>query len=127
MKRVQLIDRWTLIWATSVAAVSLMPWRFKVLLGTAGMFHSWAHLLVFAITAMLVCRKNAALPSQVLRTVAALLFAVAIEYLQHVLYGNAFEWHDVIVDTAGILIGLAFALLFAWIRPIRVSGTPAPR
>ncbi len=123
MKRVQLIDRWTLIWAALVAVISLMPQKFKSRLGTAGIFHGWAHGLVFAITAILVCRRNASFPSQVWRGGIVLMFAAIIEYLQHALYGNSFEWRDLITDGAGIVMGLAFAL---W-RPIRVSGTPAPR
>ncbi|MDQ6701364.1 MAG: VanZ family protein [Acidobacteriota bacterium] len=123
MRRVQLADRWTLIWAVLVAVVSLLPQSFKRRLGTAGIFHGWVHGLVFAITAILVCRRNASFLSQLLRSFAVIMFGAVIECLQHAFYGSVFEWLDVMIDAAGVLMGLAFAL---W-TPIRVSGTPAPR
>ncbi len=123
MKRTLLFDRWTLLWAGFVAVISLMPQAFKMRLGTSGIFHGWAHLVVFAVTAILVCRKDAPLTSQVWRALAVIAFAAVIEYLQHAFYGNSFEWRDMTIDAAGALLGLVFSL----IAPIRVSGKPAPR
>ena len=43
---------------------------------------------------------------------AAPLMAVSLEALEVAVYHNRFEWHDVLVDCTGIVLG--FATLAAW-------------
>jgi VanZ family protein len=46
---------------------------------------------------------------------AVLLFGVLMETLQWTIYGNQFEWRDVLADAVGIICGLIFlAAIRAW-------------
>lgn len=97
-------------WILLVTFVSALPLNLKRLVGTQGLLHNWAHLFVFAFTVLLFCWRRSSLSSKIARSGLAILFAISLEGMQAIVYRNEFEWHDLWVDSVGVLIGLAFVI-----------------
>ncbi|MDQ2901393.1 MAG: VanZ family protein [Acidobacteriota bacterium] len=111
MKTVRSVSWARYLWLGFVAALSLLPVSLKDSLHTTGVLHWWGHLAIFAITAMLFRRMRARTLEQISRAVALFFFGVLLEFLQHAIYGNQFEWRDVGTDALGILLGFLIASL----------------
>jgi len=79
---------------TAVAVISLLPGWDERRRNKISRFHSWEHLLAFAVVAYVVARVTR--PSRV----RAVLFLVSVvlgfgpEYGEHSVLGNPVEWED---------------------------------
>ena len=105
---------------------SLAPWIVKFRLGINGARHNRWHFAAFFITAIVFSKPGpfewqsdhqnllwqGGASSQVFRFLTASLIAISLEALEVAFYHNPFEWRDVWVDCAGIVMG--FASLATW-------------
>ena len=107
------------LWLAFVATLSLMPLEFKYHAGTMGIFHNPGHFLIFAVTAILLCKDAGTVNGRMLRWAGACSFAIAMEILEWAVYHHAFEWQDVGVDLTGAALGLIVVSL--WHR--RANGS----
>ena len=99
--------RWLVfLWLGFVTALSLAPLSVKSMLGAKGHFHEAGHLIIFLITAVLLCWTAVTVRARLLRYLAVCCFGVAMETLEAIVYGNRFEWEDVLFDFAGAFIGV---------------------
>lgn len=85
----------------AVAVVSFLPAGDKRRLHTVGRFHSWGHLLAFAVVAFFVTRTTNSSRVRAGLFLVSVVLGFGIEYGEHSLFGNPVEWKDVLVDTLG--------------------------
>lgn len=95
-----------IIWSIGLTLLSLLPLHVKRTIGTTGKLHDMGHILAFAITSVLFLRYNRPGPWAVWRLWPVLLFAIGLEAVESVLYGNILEWPDIGLDALGMLAGL---------------------
>jgi hypothetical protein len=95
----------------AVGVLSFLPYGDKSKLHTTGRFHSVGHFLAFIAIAFVVGRTSRSVGMRVILCLAVLVFGFGIEFVEHLMYQNAVEWTDVVVDCVGVLGGtlLAFA------------------
>jgi glycopeptide antibiotics resistance protein len=98
------------VWIVFVTVLSLLPLKIKQAIGTQGALHNWAHCLVFVVTAVLLGWRANRVSSQLVRFAIALGFAISLEGLQTILYGNSFEWWDLYFDSLGALMGCVLTI-----------------
>lgn len=89
----------------ALAVISFLPIQDKLLLHTKGRLHFWGHAGVFALISYLLIRRVRSDVAKVLIFLSVLALGCGIEFMQHVLYHEALEWMDVLVDWIGILFG----------------------
>jgi hypothetical protein len=100
------------IWLILITGLSLAPFRVKYHLGATGMWHSMDHVAIFLVTTILVCYGAADTWTRMGRSCALLVFAILCEWLELAVYGNfRFEWHDVLIDWSGIVLGFAVSAI----------------
>ncbi len=105
------------LWIVAVVVLSLMPLKFKLLLGTTGPWHSWGHYFAFLITILIAASHIRQRTRQLWIGALTFLFASVMEGSEVIVYHNAFEWHDVLIDGLGILTGLVL-LRLSVVRPV---------
>jgi VanZ like protein len=110
----------TIMWLMFVATLSLLPLHIKHSIGTTGVFHTWGHIGIFGITGATCCRRVQQEAANLIGGMIVLLFAVSLECLQWSIYGNRFEWRDVLSDALGIACGLL--LLAITRRDVRLNA-----
>jgi VanZ family protein len=93
--------------------LSLLPNRDKTALHTTGRLHSPAHALLFGLVAYASARISQSARTRVVVFVGVLLFGFGIELAEHFTYRAALEWKDVLVDSAGVLVGTVIAIVSA--------------
>lgn len=103
---------WIAVWLGLITALSLLPLRIKVAIGTVGSWHNAGHLLTFAATAALVLATASRATQRARRAILLVVFCSALEMLEAWLYHNRFEWGDLAIDSTGICLGWIAALLF---------------
>ncbi len=118
------IKRWSvsvvrISWLLLVVGLALAPWQVKLRLGLSARHHDAWHLVGFFLTAIvfsdLVQGQQAGYtPSRVVRrrivqSLAAVVIAISSEILEVLWFRSPFEWRDVIVDCAGVVLGCAVA------------------
>lgn len=88
-----------------LALLALLPQPWKGRLATHGYVHDGAHVLAFTAAFLLQTwrRKSRANASRI--GLLLLLFGALLEGLQTRVYGNSFEYRDVIADATGIALG----------------------
>ena len=101
---------------TLVAAVSLTPLDVKVVLRTAGRWHNPIHLVVFFLTAMMLFVNAPTSSARTMRALILTLFCFILEVLEAVIYHNAIEWRDVLMDAMGVFCALALIAAATAIR-----------
>jgi hypothetical protein len=104
LTRERLVLRLTQLWILTLIVGSLQPARPSAVLST----HRGLHYLAFAGTAFLLFLLTRNLYQQIQGAIAAILLGLSLEFLQHLLYHNDMEWHDVRDDSLAVLG--AFAL-----------------
>jgi hypothetical protein len=95
----------------AIAILSFLPPWDKAMLHTRGKFHSWGHLLAFAVIAYFVARAARTARGKILLFVFSLIFGVGIEVSEHLMFGAPVEWKDVLVDALGVIAGTLMAML----------------
>ena len=92
-------------WIVFVLLLSLLPLPLKHSLKTHGRYHNAAHFFAFLITVLLVCWNRGSNAWVVASCVCAMALGLLIEGAQTVVYHNHFEWDDLLVDSAGAIMG----------------------
>src|ERR1700750_82925 len=86
------------IWMIMLAVLSFLPNHDKLLLHTTGHYHRFGHVVAFLTVTLLRVRF----------ALAAVLvcFGYLLEYFEHIIYNNALERSDVLIDALGVVFGL---------------------
>lgn len=110
------------VWIAGLALLSFLPTHDKHELHTKGRLHAPGHLVFFCVAAALLMEsaRTAWIRALLLGLLAA--FGGSIEYLQHAISGVPLEWHDVIIDLLGVVLGGLLQAMAAGMRENR----PAP-
>jgi hypothetical protein len=95
----------------AIVVLSMLPIGDKSALHTRGRFHSLGHFLIFGLVAYVAGRTSRSVQTRIFLFVGVVLFGFAIELAEHLIYQAAFEWTDVMVDAAGVLVGTLIALV----------------
>ena len=101
-----------IIWLLILSCVSMAPFEVKLHLKTMGRMHNAGHFLAFTFTTLLLAWDSRTLLSRTVRCCLALLVALGVEYLEFYEYRNPYEWGDVLIDGAAIVI--VFLILTLW-------------
>ena len=91
--------------------LSMLPTRFKAVFHTTGRLHSTGHFLIFAVISYIAARTTRIVGVRLLLFAVVIFFAGGIEFAEHLVYGSAMEWKDVVVDSFGALLGAVAAHL----------------
>jgi hypothetical protein len=123
MKRELPILRLAQIWIFVLIAGSLQPSRPA----TVSRFHRPLHWLAFAGAALLLLLLARTVRQEIAMISGLFAMGLTLEYLQHFMYRNAMEWHDVRDDLLAILTGLvllrAAGLCKIVFRAVRAYGS----
>lgn len=92
----------------TIASLALMPQPWKGHLATFGMLHDCAHVAAFLVACILTTWRVRRSGIAVRTGLLILSFGILLEFLQTRVYGNAFEYQDLVADAAGIATGLLF-------------------
>ena len=82
----------------------------KKMLHTHGQYHSWFHLVAFAVIGFVLVRGGRNDLQRRWFFIAALVFGFATELGEHLVFHGAFEWKDVFMDVTGAVGGTLAAL-----------------
>ena len=104
----------TWIWLALLILGSLQPARPGIVNGN----HLPIHYVAFAVAALLLFSLSRTRRREILGALATFFLGFSLELLQHLIYRNHLEWHDVADDGLAILV--AFALY-------RLTGVWKPR
>ena len=96
-----------------VAFGSFLPVRGKRALHTEGRLHVSLHMTIFALVAFVAFRAARSRTTRIAAFAGAVLFGFLIEEGEHLVYGAAMEWKDVLTDTVGVVAGTLLALVTA--------------
>jgi hypothetical protein len=91
----------------AVAVLALLPQPFKGLLATYGVVHDLLHAAVFCAATLLTTWRIRNGWSAAAIGIGILAFGVLLEFLQTRVYGNWFEYRDVVTDAVGMVVGVA--------------------
>lgn len=89
-----------------LAILALLPQPWKGRLATHGLVHVCAHVAAFSAAFFLNTWRQRDWTIVNLTAALLLLFALLLEALQTRVYGNIFEYRDVVADATGIVLGL---------------------
>jgi hypothetical protein len=90
----------------TLALFALLPQPWKGRLALHGYLHDLAHVLAFHLAFLINTRGRRNLASISRIGVLLILFGALLEGLQTRIFGNSFEFHDVVSDAAGVALGL---------------------
>jgi hypothetical protein len=94
----------TSLWLVLLIVGSLQPARPRIVTGV----HRQLHWVAFAGAVLLLLSLSRARSQDVLRAFAVFSLGVSLELLQHLIYRNPIEWHD--IKDNGVAVFVAFAL-----------------
>jgi VanZ family protein len=98
---------------TGVSFVSFLPVAGKRALHTEGRLHAGLHFVVFSVVGFVVFRAARSRAARIAAFAGAVLFGLAIEVGEHLVYRGDMEWKDVLVDTIGVVVGTLLAMVSA--------------
>ena len=101
-----------IIWLFILCCISMAPFEVKLHLKTMGRMHNIGHFLAFFLTTLLFAWDSKTALARTVRCCLALVVALGVEYLEFYEYRNPYEWSDVLIDSAAIV--LVFFLLTLW-------------
>jgi VanZ family protein len=99
------------LWFIGVTVLSFLPHSAKMRLATRGLFHTPAHIVVFAVTAFMAWRIAKPTAQRLTAYAAVIGYGAVIEVTQSRVNGSAFEWDDLAAD----IFGAGLALLIIWL------------
>jgi len=89
-----------------IACFALLPQPWKGRMATFGMVHDCAHYAAFLAACILTTWRVRSI-SVVARTAVMILsFGILLEFAQTRVYGNRFEYLDVVADAGGVATGV---------------------
>ena len=99
------------VWMVMLAVLSFLPNHDKLLLHTTGHYHRWGHVLAFLTVTLLLVSSVTSLRSRVALAAVVAFFGYLLEFLEHVIYNNALERSDIMIDALGVIFGLIIVLV----------------
>jgi len=102
-----------LIWVFIVIGLCLSPFELKAHLHTQGRLHQSYHLVAFFVAACLMAWPVRSWLGRAAMLVTAAALAPATEWLEHRVWGNRVEWHDIWTDLSGVVLALLAILISA--------------
>ena len=99
------------IWMVMLAVLSFLPNQDKLLLHTTGHYHRVGHVLAFLTVTILLVSSVTSLWSRFALAAVVVSFGYLLEFLEHVIYKNALERSDIMIDTLGVIFGLILVLV----------------
>jgi len=94
-----------------LVVLSFLPNHDKLLLHTTGHYHRVGHVLAFFTLTLLLVSSVTSLRSRFALAAMVVSFGYLLEFMEHVIYNNALEWSDVMIDTLGVIFGLILVLV----------------
>lgn len=94
-----------------LGVLSFLPNHDKLLLHTTGHYHRVGHVLAFFTLTLLLVSSVTSLWSRFALAAMVVSFGYLLEFLEHVIYNNALEKSDVMIDTLGVIFGLILVLV----------------
>jgi uncharacterized membrane protein len=94
-----------------LAVLSFLPNHDKLLLHTTGHYHRLGHVLAFLAVTVLLVSSVTSLWSRFALAALVASFGFLLEFLEHVIYNNALERSDIMIDTLGVIFGLILVLV----------------
>jgi hypothetical protein len=96
-----------------VSFVSFLPVAGKRALHTEGRLHAGLHFVAFSVVGFVVFRAARSRAARIAAFAGAVLFGLAIEEGEHLVFQGGMEWKDVLLDTIGVIIGMLLEVLVA--------------
>lgn len=95
-----------ILWSCVIGFFSILPARLINGHDFRGSVHSASHLLAFCVTMAVFSACAKTLKRTIVYALWALSLAVISEWLETVVFHSRFEWADVMLDCAGVALGL---------------------
>jgi uncharacterized membrane protein len=99
------------IWMIMLSVLSFLPNHDKLLLHTTGHYHRFGHILAFLTVTLLLASSVTSLRARFALASVVVCFGYMLEYLEHIIYNNALERSDVLIDALGVVFGLIIVLV----------------
>lgn len=99
------------IWMIMLAVLSFLPNHDKLLLHTTGHYHRFGHVVAFLTVTLLLASSVTSLRARFALAAVLVYFGYLLEYFEHIIYNNALERSDVLIDALGVVFGLIIVLV----------------
>jgi uncharacterized membrane protein len=99
------------IWMIMLAVLSFLPNHDKLLLHTTGHYHRFGHVVAFLTVTLLLASSVTSLRARFALAAVVVCFGYMLEYFEHIIYNNALERSDVLIDALGVVFGLIIVLV----------------
>ena len=99
------------IWMIMLAVLSFLPNHDKLLLHTTGHYHRIGHVVGFLTVTLLLTSSVTSLRARFALAAVLVYFGYLLEYFEHIMYNNALERSDVLIDALGVVFGLIIVLV----------------
>jgi uncharacterized membrane protein len=99
------------IWMIMLAVLSFLPNHDKLLLHTTGHYHRFGHVAAFLTVTLLLTSSVTTLRARFALASVLVYFGYLLEYFEHIIYNNALERSDVLIDALGVVFGLIIVLV----------------
>jgi uncharacterized membrane protein len=99
------------IWMIMLAVLSFLPNHDKLLLHTTGHYHRFGHVAAFLTVTLLLTTSVTTLRARFALASVLVYFGYLLEYFEHIIYNNALERSDVLIDALGVVFGLIIVLV----------------
>lgn len=96
----------TVVWLSISIAIALNPSEAKDRLSHIRPLHFVWHILLAGVAQILIGYRAQTRKQLLLATAAVFCFGCFLEWMQHFVFGNRFEWHDLFLNLLGIGVGL---------------------
>jgi uncharacterized membrane protein len=99
------------IWMIMLVILSFLPNHDKLLLHTTGHYHRFGHVVAFLTVTLLLASSVTSLRARFALAGVVVCFGYLLEFFEHVIYHNALERSDVLIDALGVVFGLIIVLV----------------
>jgi uncharacterized membrane protein len=99
------------IWMIMLAVLSFLPNHDKLLLHTTGHYHRFGHVVAFLTVTLLLASSVTSLRARFALAAVLAYFGYLLEYFEHIVYNNALEHSDILIDALGVVFGLIIVLV----------------
>src|SRR5271169_2170700 len=99
------------IWMIMLAVLSFLPNHDKLLLHTTGHYHRVGHVVAFLTVTLLLASSVTSLRARFALAAVLAYFGYLLEYFEHIVYNNALEHSDILIDALGVVFGLIIVLV----------------
>jgi uncharacterized membrane protein len=99
------------IWMVMLVVLSFLPNHDKLLLHTTGHYHRFGHVVAFLTVTLLLASSVTSLRARFALAAVLAYFGYLLEYFEHIVYNNALEHSDILIDALGVVFGLIIVLV----------------